>query len=68
MDTYKEFIHEKNESCEDVDERIKKHLKTIVSDDVYNKWIDHFVFEKIACDQEGHRHKADDKRPACFVH
>lgn len=47
MDTYKEFIHEKNESCEDVDERIKKHLKTIVSDDVYNKWIDHFVFEKI---------------------
>ena len=32
---------------DDREQRIKKLLKTVVSEDVYDKWIEHFVFEKI---------------------
>lgn len=36
---------------ENTEQRIKEHLKTVVSDEVYSKWIDNFVFEQINSDK-----------------
>jgi len=47
MDTYKTTDIGQNDGYEDIERRIKEHLKVVLPEDVYNKWIDHFVFEKI---------------------
>jgi len=51
MDKYtpvsESVINEQREILTDKGQLIKEHLKTVVSEDVYYRWIDHFVFEKI---------------------
>lgn len=37
----------REEMSENTEQRIKEHLKSIVPEHVYEKWIDRFVFEKI---------------------
>ena len=50
MDINKEDVEMEKESLNDKEKNIKEYLKTIVSEEVYNTWVDNFVFEKIDCE------------------
>ena len=47
MDNFVSSSPNRSYDFETKEQRIKAHLKTVVSDEVYNKWIENFVFEKI---------------------
>lgn len=40
-------LNKQDDAYNDTEQRIRKLLKTVVPEDVYDKWIEHFVFEKI---------------------
>lgn len=50
MDINKENISPENESLKDKETKIKEYLKTVVSEEIYNTWVDNFEFEKIDYD------------------
>ena len=51
MDDFMSVLTQSNDIDQINKEHIKEHLKNVVPGDVYNKWIEHFVIEKIDAEQ-----------------
>lgn len=47
MNNFVSAVQNRSYDLETKEQRIKAHLKTVVTDEVYDKWIDNFVFESI---------------------
>ena len=48
MDTYVSDLPVRTDDLDNQEQRIKEHLKIVVPEEIYEKWIEYFVFESIS--------------------